>query len=126
MTTQESREDQPSLFMDDEDRLDYLEGIPAKCREALADLFIILHRGMTKEGCGPQVVQAELGRFIELLFRDSEAYRLTLQLYVSRYEIIGGKEAADILREVVAEKLSLNENRQETLGEDETEEQGEG
>lgn len=119
MTTQESLENQPSLFDDDADRLDYLEGIPAKCREALADLFIILRRGMTKEGRGPQVVQAELGRFIELLFRDSEAYRLTLQLYVSRYEIIGGKEAADILREVVAEKLSLDEDRQESLREDE-------
>ena len=125
MTTQGSQEDQPCLFMDDEDRLDYLETVPADGREALADLFIILRRGMTKEGCGPQVVQAELDRFIELLFRDSEAYRLTLQLYVGRYEIIGGKEAADILREVVAEKLSLDEDRQESLEEGDREEQGE-
>lgn len=28
--------------------------------ESLADVFIVLSRGMTKEGCGPQVVKAEL------------------------------------------------------------------
>jgi hypothetical protein len=36
-----------------------LEGIPAESREYLADLFIVLSRGMT-----PQVAQAELDRFI--------------------------------------------------------------
>jgi hypothetical protein len=46
-------------------------------------------------------LQAELDRFIELLFRDSEAYRLALKLYAGRYEVIAGREAADILREVV-------------------------
>jgi hypothetical protein len=60
---------------------------------------------MTKEGAGPQVVQSELDRFIELLFRDSEAYRLALRLYAGRYEVIAARDAADILREVIAEHM---------------------
>jgi len=50
---------------------------------------------MTKGGAGPQVVQAELDRFIELLFRGSEAYSLALKLYVGQYEVIAGRDAAD-------------------------------
>ncbi len=91
--------------MDDESRLVRLEGISAESREALADLFIVLRRGMRKEGCGWQVVEAELNRFIELLFRESEAYRLALKLYAGRYEVIGGRNAADILRDVVEKYL---------------------
>jgi len=64
---------------------------------------------MTKEGAGPQVVKAELDRFIELLFRDSEAYRLALKLYRSRYEVIAGRDAADIMREVIAENMPGDE-----------------
>ena len=105
MTPQDSQENQPTLFMDDESRLGRLESIPAEAREDLADLFIVLRRGFTKEGCGPLVVQAELDRFIELLFRDSEAYRLALKLYRGRYEVIGARDAADILREVIAEHM---------------------
>ena len=96
---------QPILFMDDESRLARIEGIPEEAREWLADLFIVLRRRFTKEGCGPQVVQAELDRFIELLFRDSEAYRLALQLYAGRYEVITCKDAAEILRQVIAEHM---------------------
>jgi|SRR5215213_622874 len=105
MTPQESQEDQASLFMDDESRLVRLEGISEEAREWLGDLFIVLSRGMTKEGCGPQVVKAELDRFIELLFRDSEAYRLALKLYTGRYEVIAGRDAADIMREVIAKHM---------------------
>lgn len=39
-------------------------------------------------GAGPQVVKAEIDRFIELLFRDYDAYRLALKLYAGRYEVI--------------------------------------
>jgi hypothetical protein len=60
---------------------------------------------ITKEGAGPQVVQAELDRFIELPFRDSEAYRLALKLYTGRYKVIGGRNARDILRQVVAKHM---------------------
>ena len=95
LTPQDSQENQPILFMDDESRLVRLEGISEEAREWLADLFIVLRRGFTKEGCGPLVVQAELDRFIELLFRDSEAYRLALQLYAGRYEVIACKDAAE-------------------------------
>jgi hypothetical protein len=105
MTPQEDQEDQPSLFMDDENRLTRIEGIPAEAREWLADLFIVLSRGFTKEGAGPQVVKAELDRFIELLFRDSEAYRLALKLYAGRYEVIAARDAAEILREVIAKHM---------------------
>jgi hypothetical protein len=113
MTPQQSQEIQPILFMDDESRLTRLEGIPADCRESLADLFIVLRRGFTKEGCGPQVVQAELDRFIELLFRDSEAYRLALKLYTGQYEVIGGRDAADILREVIDKHMPGSEKQTE-------------
>jgi hypothetical protein len=51
------------------------------------------------------VVQDELDRFIELLFRDSDAYRLALKLYAGRYEVIACKDAAVILREVIAEHM---------------------
>jgi hypothetical protein len=105
MEPQESQDNQPSLFMDDESRLARLEGITAEAREDLADLFIVLRRGMRKEGCGWQVVEAELDRFIELLFRDSEAYHLALRLYAGRYEVIAARDAADILREVIAEHM---------------------
>ena len=91
--------------MDDESRLGRLESIPAEAREDLADLFIVLRRGFTKEGCGPQVVQAELDRFIELLFRESEAYRLALKLYAGRYEVIACRDAADILREAIEKHM---------------------
>ena len=101
------------MFMDDESRLVRLEGIPAEAREWLADLFIVLRRGITKEGAGPQVVKAELDRFIELLFRDSEAYRLALKLYAGRYEVIAARDAADILREVI-EKHMPEDNEQHT------------
>jgi hypothetical protein len=120
MTTQEGQQNQPSLFMDDESRLVRLEGIPAEAREWLADLFIVLSRGMTKEGAGPKVVQAELDRFIELLFRDSEAYRLALKLYAGRYEVIAARDAADILREVI-ERHMPDSDRQTASEDDETE-----
>jgi hypothetical protein len=71
-------------------------------------VYIVLRRGFTKEGCGPLVVQAELDRFIELLFRDSEAYRLALQLYAGRYEVIACKEAAEILRKVITLPVLTN------------------
>lgn len=119
MTTQESENDQVILFMDDESRLVRLEGIPEEAREWLADLFIVLRRGFTKEGCGPHVVQAELDRFIELLFRDSEAYRLALKLYAGRYEIIACKDAADILREAI-EKHMPDSDRQTAPEDDAT------
>jgi hypothetical protein len=58
-----------------------------------------------EEGCQWQVVQAELDRFIELLFQDSEAYRLALKLYAGRYEVIAARDAADILREVIEKHM---------------------
>ena len=59
----------------------------------------------------------ELDRFIELLFRDSEAYRLALQLYAGRYETIACKDAAEILREVI-EKHMPNNTHQATSEDD--------
>jgi len=41
----------------------------------------------------------------ELLFRESEAYRLALKLYAGRYEVIACKEAAEILREAIAKHM---------------------
>jgi len=119
MTTQESQEIQPTLFMEDECRLTRIEGIPEEAREWLADLFIVLRRGMTKEGAGPLVVQAELDRFIELLFRETEAYRLALKLYAGRYEVIAGKPAEEILREAIEKHMP---DRLAVSEEDETEE----
>ncbi len=100
--------------MDDESRLVRLEGISAESREALADLLIVLRRGMRKEGCGWQVVEAELDRFIELLFRESEAYRFALRLYAGRYEVIGGRNAADILREVIEKYMPDSDEQSAT------------
>jgi hypothetical protein len=45
----------------------------------------MLKQRKPKEGCGWQFAQAKLGRFMELPFRDSEAYRLALKLYAGRY-----------------------------------------
>jgi hypothetical protein len=105
MSPQENQENQPALFMDDESRMIRIDEVPEEAREWLADLFIVLRRGFTKEGCGPLVVQAELDRFIELLFRQSEAYRLALKLYAGRYEIIGARSAAEILHEAIEQYL---------------------
>jgi hypothetical protein len=91
--------------MDDESRMIRIDEVPEEAREWLADLFIVLRRGFIKEGCGPLVVQAELDRFIELLFRQSEAYRLALKLYAGRYEIIGARSAAEILTEAIEKYL---------------------
>lgn len=57
------------------------------------------------------VVEAEMQRFIELLFRDSEAYRLALKLYMGRYETIACKDAADILRKVIAEHMPEDDEK---------------
>jgi hypothetical protein len=119
MTTQESQENQPILFDDDESRGFRIEGVPEEAREALADLLIVLRRGMTKEGCGPLVVQAELDRFIELLFQKSEAYRLALKLYAGRYEVIACQDAAEILREAIEKYMT---DRPALTGEDEADE----
>jgi hypothetical protein len=105
MTPQEDQENQPILFMDDECRLTRIEGISGEALEWLADLFIVLRRGFTKEGCGPLVVQAELDRFIELIFQRTEAYRLALKLYAGRYEVIAGTPAEDILREAIEKHM---------------------
>jgi hypothetical protein len=106
--------------MDDESRLFRLEEISAEARENLAELFIVLSRGMKKEGAGPQVVQAELDRFIELLFQESEAYRLALKLYAGRYKIIACKDVADIMREAIAKHMP-DRKREESPEEDEIE-----
>jgi hypothetical protein len=92
--------------MDDECRLAKIKGLPEEAREWLADLFIVLSRGGTKEGAGPEVVMAQLDPLIELLFRDSEAYRLALKLYAGRYEVIGGRDAAEILQQVIEEHMT--------------------
>ena len=47
----------------------------------------------------------------EVLFRDSEAYRLALKLYARRYEVIGARDAAEILRQVIGEYM-LEEGEQ--------------
>jgi hypothetical protein len=61
-------------------------------------------------------VQAELDRFIELLFRDSEAYRLASKLYAGRYEVIATRDAADILREVIEKHMP--DSDEHTVAED--------
>jgi len=124
MTAHESQEDQAILFDDDEQRLIHLEGIPEGAREALADLLILLRRGMTKDGCGPLVVQAELGRFIELHFQRSEAYRLALKLYAGRYEVIACKDIADIMREAIEQHMP-DRDEQTLIDDSETESQSE-
>jgi hypothetical protein len=71
----------------------------------------MLRRRITKNGTAAQVVQAELDRFIELLFRESEAYRLALKLYAGRYEVIAGRAAAEILRQVIEEHMPGEDNQ---------------
>ena len=66
------------------------------------------------------MVQAELDRFIELLFQGSEAYRLSLKLENGRYEMIGIRNAADILREAI-EKYMPDDDQQTTSEDDEAE-----
>jgi chromosome segregation and condensation protein ScpB len=64
-------------------------------------------------------VQAELDHFIELLFRDSEAYGLALKLYAGRYEVIAARDAADILRQVVEKHMP--DSDQQAVNEDDSE-----
>jgi hypothetical protein len=71
MSPQESLENQPILF-DDESRGFRIEGVPEEALEWLADLLIVLRRGMTKEGCGPLVVQAELDRSSSCCFKSQK------------------------------------------------------
>ncbi len=66
---------------------------------------------MTKESTVPYVVQAALDRFIELLLQDSEAYQLVLKLYMGQYEVIVGRNAANILRQVIAEYMPENDEQ---------------
>ena len=61
-------------------------------------------------------MQSGLDRFVELLFRDSEAYRLALKLYAGRYEVIACRDAADILREVIEKHMP--DSDQQTATED--------
>lgn len=122
MTAQENQPDQSILFMDDECRLTRIEGVPIEAHEWLADLFIVLRSGFTKDGGGPLAVQAELDRFIELMFQRSEAYRLALALYAGRYEVIAGKPAEEILREAIEKYMPerpplINDDASEQAGE---------
>ena len=54
---------------------------------------------MKDKGC--QAVDAEIERFIELLFRLSEGFRLALRLYAGRFEVIACRNPIEILRETV-------------------------
>jgi hypothetical protein len=60
---------------------------------------------------GQNMRVALFDRFIELLFRDSEAYRLALKLYAGRHEVIAGRDAADILRQVIAEYMPKDDEQ---------------
>jgi hypothetical protein len=70
----------------------------------------LLRQRKPKEGCGWQVVQAELDQSIELLFRDSQAYHLALKLYARQDEVIAGRNAIDLLRKVIAEYMSEDDD----------------
>jgi hypothetical protein len=51
---------------------------------------------------------------IELLFQDSEAYRLALKLYAGRYEVIACRDAADILREAIEKHMPDSDQQEPT------------
>jgi hypothetical protein len=57
-----------------------------------------------------------------LLFKESEAYRLALKLYAGRYDVVGVRSAADILREVM-EKYMPDSDQQTATEVDDTESQ---
>lgn len=44
-----------------------------------------------------------------MLFQDSEAYGLAFKLYAGRYEVIAGRDATPILRQVMAEYLPVGQ-----------------
>jgi hypothetical protein len=52
-----------------------------------------------------------------LLFQGSEAYRLALKLYAGRYEVIGLRDAAEILREAIARYMPTGDEQEQTEGE---------
>jgi hypothetical protein len=55
-------------------------------------------------------------RFVELLFRYSEAHRLSLKIYAGRYEVIATRDAAEILREAIEKHIS--DSDQQAIPED--------
>ena len=54
----------------------------------------------------------------ELLFQESEAYRLALKLYAGRYEVIACKDVADIMREAIEKHMPDSDQQTESEDDD--------
>ena len=76
-------------------------GLPKKGLEPLVQMLISFRRAIDEDKRGCEAVRAEIDRFIELLFRQSKAYRLALEPYNRRSEVIGGHDPEVILSRAI-------------------------
>jgi hypothetical protein len=111
MTTPEDNTAQaPNLFSDDERPVIVSEVLesdnPSERREAFAVLLIQLRERLGEQGEGWPHVARELDRLLEETFKNSETYQLAFELYTRRFSLIGLREPAEVLRQLLDEQLS--------------------
>ena len=111
MTTSDDNSAQEiNIFSDDERPLivgDILESDnPSERREALAVLLIQLRERLGEQGEGWPQVSRELDRLLEENFKGSETYRLAFELYRRRFSVIGLRDLAEVMRQLLDEQLS--------------------
>ena len=111
MTTPDDNSAQePNLFSDDERPLIVSEVLerdnPSERREAFAVLLIQLRERLGEQGEGWPHVARELERLLEETFKNSETYHLAFALYTRRFSLIGLREPAEIMRQLLDEQLS--------------------
>jgi len=111
MTTPDDNSTQePNLFSDDERPLIVSEVFErdnlSERREAFAALLIQLRERLGEQGEGWPQVAGELERLLEETFKNSETYHLALALYTRRFSLIGLREPAEVMRQLLDEQLS--------------------
>ena len=111
MTTPDDNSAQASKLFSDEERPlivgDILESdSPSERREALAVLLIQLRERLGEQGEGLPHVSRELDRLLEETFKGSETYRLAFELYTRRFALIGLRDPAELLRQLLDEQLN--------------------
>ena len=109
-TTDDNFAQEINIFSDDERPFivgDILESDnPSERREALAVLLIQLRERLGEQGEGWPQVSRELDRLLEENFKGSETYGLAFELYRRRFSVIGLRDPAAVMRQLLDEQLS--------------------
>jgi hypothetical protein len=109
------REDLTAAVLDDDEREIFIEAATANMSgdglDQLSNFIISLREEINQEPLGAQHVRNELDLTLESLFKRSEAFRLALELYASRFHlknnevVVSGAELDEMLKAIKAANL---------------------